>query len=433
MSGKKTKSVDLKYLADEKLATGKERTLDKVSGFKGPNHKERLEQQKENRREVQKKLVRSQEKVSWKKKAGGVAAVLFLCGVGLFQFVQAVLAFVRGSGVVHVEARDTAKLKTVLFSGEPWLVYCVNNSTRSQPLPKVLEQSAWSLSSSLGLQSAVLPCWDPTESGRSVAQRFKLRRDPPLSFVVANGNSPRLLNLVGISKTEELEKRVKPALILETHKIDALRKWGSLCTSRRTCVVVGYKHSAQREAALNVLRPLLEQYRAAKVVTLDTSFWQLKLDDRVVASRRGQGQGKRAEVLCLAREDASASSGSNATHSGAFLQDLDRWSASAFLKACVQREGLVPMESTPRIKARPAKKVVPTAMPPSPRPTPPASKPREPTSSKVDRVGSREKMESEEPLFEAVEEDEGEQGEEEERDGGNDGGEDEDEGEEVEL
>ena len=48
-----------------------------------------------------------------------------------------------------------------------------------------------------------------------MAQRFKLNLKPPLSFVVANGNKPRTLGLTGISKVEDLEKRVRPALALE--------------------------------------------------------------------------------------------------------------------------------------------------------------------------------------------------------------------------
>ena len=57
-----------------------------------------------------------------------------------------------------------------------------------------------------------------------MAQRFKLNLKPPLSFVVANGNKPRTLGLTGISKGEELEKRLRPALALEI----VPWSWGSL-------------------------------------------------------------------------------------------------------------------------------------------------------------------------------------------------------------
>lgn len=34
-----------------------------------------------------------------------------------------------GNGIVQLDVQDTAKLKAVLFGGEPWLVYCVNPDT----------------------------------------------------------------------------------------------------------------------------------------------------------------------------------------------------------------------------------------------------------------------------------------------------------------
>merc|ERR1719198_578251 len=275
----------------------------------------------------------------------------------------------------------------------------------NQRLPTVLEESARSLYSSLSLRSGVLACWEPTESGRSVAQRFKLRASPPLAFVVANGNKPRVLNLVGASKAEDLEKKIKPALKLEISRIDALKKWPKLCSSRRTCVVIGHRNTAQRDLAVSIFKPLLESHRSVKVVTLDTSFWRLALDDGVLATRPSK-ESKSADVLCLAREEGS--SRGNSTHSGTFLQELAKGTAAGFLKACDQHSDLVPIQVIPKISAKPTKprKVKAT---PHPRPPPP---PRQETRSSskrtnVDRVGSRADLEREdEVLFEAVEESE---------------------------
>merc|ERR1711904_639840 len=80
-----------------------------------------------------------EEKVSLKKKIGGIVAILFLCGVGLFNFLETVFGALMGTGITVLDVRDTARLKEVLFGGEPWLVYCVNNQTVNQRLPKVLE------------------------------------------------------------------------------------------------------------------------------------------------------------------------------------------------------------------------------------------------------------------------------------------------------
>lgn len=140
---------------------------------------------------------------------------MFICGVGFISFLFTISDVIVGNGIVHLDVQDTAKLKTVLFGGEPWLIYCINADTENYPLPKVLEESARSLWRSSGLSVGVLKCWDETSSGRSVAQRFKLNLKPPLAFVVANGNKPKTLRLTGISKADDLEKRIRPALALE--------------------------------------------------------------------------------------------------------------------------------------------------------------------------------------------------------------------------
>merc|ERR1719203_2360546 len=192
--------------------------------------------------------------------------------------------------------------------------------------------------------------------------------------MVANGNKPRIVDMVGVSKAEDLEKKLKPALKVDVSKISTLKSWSSSCTSRRACVVVGHKWPAQKDAAVTLLRPLLERHRAVKVVTLDTSFWQLKLDDAVMATRPAKEKGqKSADILCLARKEGNLSA--NETHVGRFLDSLDASSAGSLLAACAKQEGLVPIGVAPRIKTRPskpAKVVTPEPWRPSASPTPTA-------------------------------------------------------------
>merc|ERR1711972_24084 len=191
------------------------------------------------------------------------------------------------------------------------------------------------------------------------------------------GGKPRLMSLVGVSKAEDIEKKARPAIKLDIHRIDSLKKWPSLCTSRRTCVVVGHKYLAQEDTALNVIRPLIESHRRVSIVTLDTSFWQLKLDDGVMKTRPPKEKGGRADVLCLSRDEGSKKR--NGTHSGNFLHELDSSSASSFFTACEKRENLVAIGVKPRIVARPSKPKKVTVPPPSPPPKkapPPPPPPR---------------------------------------------------------
>eukprot|EP00928_Gymnodinium_smaydae_P100153 TRINITY_DN975_c0_g5_i1.p1 TRINITY_DN975_c0_g5~~TRINITY_DN975_c0_g5_i1.p1 ORF type:complete len:444 (+),score=92.37 TRINITY_DN975_c0_g5_i1:190-1521(+) len=440
MSGK-SNSVDLSYLGSKKLKKGEKQLLEQTEGWASGPSKAEKKDQKETIKAIKKSAFKKAEKVSWRKRAGGIVIVVAICGVGFFNFLCTIWDFVIGDGVHVVDVHDTAKLKSVLFGGDPWLVYCVTNQTQNERMPKVLEDSARTLYGNIGVSVAALKCWDQTESGRSVAQRFKLRTSPPLAFFVANGNTPRVVNFVGLSKPEDLEKKLKPAMKVDVSKIDTLKKWPSLCTSRRTCVIVGHKQAAQKETALNLVRPLLEQHRRVKFVTLDTAFWQLKLDEKLLKTRPGgDGKQKGADVICLVRDD-SASKDSNASHSAAFLPQLTSSAMSSFVKNCESRgEGLVPIPAAPKLQARPSKPKKVT--PPRPRPRPPAPRPQPPKKvqrSNVDHVGSRAKLEQqaeEEALFEAVEESEDAETEEDESEsseedaddeGGSDDGSDDDE------
>ncbi|CAE7572504.1 SYP42 [Symbiodinium microadriaticum] len=200
---------------DERIQKGQRQLIEESAKWKGPGHKER-QQEREVRKAMKNRAKQPQEKASWKQQAAGWFFILFMCGIGFFSFLFSISDMIIGNGVVTLDVQDTAKLKKVLFGGDPWLVYCINDETVNHRLPQILEESARSLWRSLGLSVGILRCWDQTSSGRSVAQRFSLSLKPPLSFVVANGNKPRPLHLTGISKVEDLEKRLKPALVLDT-------------------------------------------------------------------------------------------------------------------------------------------------------------------------------------------------------------------------
>eukprot|EP00929_Paragymnodinium_shiwhaense_P008337 TRINITY_DN112289_c0_g1_i1.p1 TRINITY_DN112289_c0_g1~~TRINITY_DN112289_c0_g1_i1.p1 ORF type:complete len:434 (+),score=153.17 TRINITY_DN112289_c0_g1_i1:189-1490(+) len=432
--GEKTKSVDFGYLNDGKLDKAADSVAEDAKNWKGGSSKERKEERAKEKEMKKKMMMRRQQEESsnFKKKVGGCCAIVFMTGVGLFSFLSTVYDAVIGDGVYRLDIADTGKLKTVLFGGDPWLIYCVDNRTEKMKLPEVLTESTTPLWRNLGTQVGVLHCWDETASGRSIAKRFNLKLTPPLQFVVANGNKPKKLDLVGLSKPEDLEKKIKPWMEVSIDKVDTLKKWPALCTGRRTCVIVGHKQQAQKDTALNVIKPLIENHRGTKFVTIDTAFWQLKLDEKLLQTRASKEASKGADVLCLARDEPKAAGG-NATYSGTFLKDLSASAVSSFVKACESRSGLVETAAAPKFSARktkPKKVKPPTPRPPTPRPpTPPAERPQPRPRGNVDSVGSRASMEKQaeqEALFEAVDEDEGEEGAEDEE-------EEDDDGDEVEL
>mmetsp|Transcript_48402 Transcript_48402/g.128176 ORF Transcript_48402/g.128176 Transcript_48402/m.128176 type:complete len:389 (-) Transcript_48402:123-1289(-) len=293
---------------------------------------------------------------SFKQMFLGITCFFLMCGVGLFQTLAPIVAYLMGTGAYDIDVADTPRLRDVLFSGDPWLVYCVNNETRKYRLPGILEEHTRELRSVADIKVAILGCWDPTESGRSVAQRFKLRESPPLSFFITNGENPKTVELGGVRDAESLVKKVRPLMAVKIAKIDTLKSWPQRCTDRRACVVVGHKDAEERDEAVEVIKPLLEKTRLVRLVTLDTAFWSLKLDKEVLQKRPRKQYGQ-ADVLCLARKEAVSEDGM--THEVAFLQNTDSDSAVlAFLTGCARKGDLdfVTIPSTPSIKARPSKK-----------------------------------------------------------------------------
>jgi len=434
--GAKSASVDFDYLdkanKDEKK---KKKLIEEVeTEWKGPSSKERKQEAESEKAQRAAKKMRALGKeapASRGKQIGGCVALCAMFGAGAFQFLETMMGAMMGNGVTMLELQDTVKLKEVLFGGEPWLIYCVTNDTRKHRLPRVLEEHAHTVKSSIGLNIGVLSCWDQTDSGRSIAQRFKLSLRPPLSFVVANGNKPSIVNLGGVSKAEDLERKAKLPLALSTNKISSLKDWPALCTTKSTCVVIAYKQFQQRDSALALITPMLTSHRSLKIVTLDTSFWSLKLSDSVMNRRPEQVKGSyRADVLCLAREEAAITKATNATHRGDFVQELDSSTLSSFFTACEKRADLVQIGVPPKIRAKTPKKKAPTVIKATSPPNKeeegawrttkapsPATKPKDPrsdgaeTGKKLDPVGSRAAMEKAaeaEALFEAVEEGEGE-------------------------
>merc|ERR1711907_557349 len=99
----------------------------------------------------------------------GIVA-LFVVG-GIFSFVATMSDFMAGSRVSILDINDMAKVKDVLFGGEPWLIYCVDEKYMDKHLPKFLEESAPKLYSSLGVNTGVLDCFKTLGSGRNVAQK----------------------------------------------------------------------------------------------------------------------------------------------------------------------------------------------------------------------------------------------------------------------
>jgi len=296
----------------------------------------------------------------WKIKLGLGILLGLLGSLGLFQFAKTVLIATRGNNVKRIDVSDTPKLKQVLFGGEPWFIQCVQTDSTDNRVPVVLERHSQDMEDDYGVQVGTMDCWRKTESGRSIVDKFKLTgHGQSLSFFIANNERPEVINLANVNTYEAMERKLKAALKMDVQRIDTLKKFGGLCTTRRTCVIIGYKNGAQMNTALNLVTPLLPKHRTVKVVSLDTQFWMMKLQKEFVATRPEGEKG--ADIVCLVREDGP---GKNATFRGAFLQNLEN--LDPFMAACLDRDpklNLMQLEGVPEIKARPSKPKVIKAPP----------------------------------------------------------------------
>lgn len=341
---------------------------------------------------------RSKEKTPWIRKLGGVLAIFVLCGAGAAQVLMSLFSGLSGSGLFGAsiegpfKATETAKLKEILFGGDPYLVYCINDDTSKQKLPKFVEDCANEVYSE-GVKTALLPCWDKMESGKTLAERFKFRNQPPVMFTVANGDAPKLVNMQGMQPADvakQVTKTSKPKLEL----INGPKVWSKLCTSRRACVAFGYKHIAQVNHIKNVLDPILPEFKSLKFVQLDTEQWKLKLDLKFVEKRPDSHTKKGPALFCLAK------GGGNTTYAGWYPEgDFNAYALRSFLSECKAApngmpDDFVEIAKAPKIEARPKKAKIVTPPPYSgPSPPPPTPAPQKPKSRHADYVGSRAKME----------------------------------------
>merc|ERR1712125_154590 len=121
-------------------------------------------------------------------------------------------------------------------------------------------------------------------SGKTLAQRFNFPQ-PPVIFAVANGDPPIPVNFTGLVKPWQLRRKVQNYLKADVVRIDSIGKFRSFCSSRRACVVVGFKNEDILSDTLALLFPILPRFRSVRAVAVDTSLWKVKLDSSLAAAR----------------------------------------------------------------------------------------------------------------------------------------------------
>lgn len=92
-----------------------------------------------------------------------------------------------GSKVVAIKPSDSAQLKKVFYTGEPWLIECTSSSSAS-PMVYGAESAL------KGVQIGTLDCGAMLPSGKTTFERFKLKEPNygPVLLAAANGERPQI-------------------------------------------------------------------------------------------------------------------------------------------------------------------------------------------------------------------------------------------------
>merc|ERR1711972_1207061 len=123
-------------------------------------------------------------------------------------------------------------------------------------------------------------------------------------------------------------------------------------------LVVAFKTAPMLANAVKTLPPLLEKHRGVRAVSVDTTVWKVKLEDKLVRSRpaRKGGDEASAELLCLARKGASVSGarGGSFFHPAEGGEPWDVEALEEFLRRCSSGKSLVETAKSPALLPRPA-------------------------------------------------------------------------------
>jgi len=285
----------------------------------------------------------------------------------------------RGVGdtsmVLTVDIQDEAWVKEVFFGGRR-----VHFSTRTgaDDIPDVFEEAAFEMRANATF--GTLACWERLKySKKTLAQRFHLPK-PPVTFVVANGDPPVMLDMAGAVKPWQLVRKAAPHLGVQVTRIDGLARFKSLCSQRKACLVVCFQTQQALVAATATLSPLLERHRELRAVALNITDWRLRLEDQLERKRPVVGSAV-AAFLCLARTGTTGSGRGGAFFHGASdqhgLHELE-----LFLGRCGEGRDLVTIEKAPWISHRPG-----AGAREAPRPRPSSSSRPAPSPSPAAKAG----------------------------------------------
>eukprot|EP00049_Salpingoeca_infusionum_P013359 m.249111 g.249111 ORF g.249111 m.249111 type:complete len:509 (-) comp15426_c0_seq2:1094-2620(-) len=163
--------------------------------------------------------------------------------------------------IQRLQASNETQLKEVFFSGNPWLVACINSP--KELFPYTAHVGAAELISMHGYQVATLNCNSILPSKKTVFERFSLSKssDGEVVAVVANGKKPRQLPAYALKTPESVVDYAASYAKVKVFEPYSDRALQADCASKQRCIVV-LKNGTLTTDEKSTIKSVAKEYRA---------------------------------------------------------------------------------------------------------------------------------------------------------------------------
>ena len=235
---------------------------------------------------------------------GSIVIAAGAAGIGAYLLMR--------SHVVALSPNDTASLKSVFYSGEPWLVEC----TKGRKASPMVYSAEGALK---GVQIGTLDCDATLPSGKTTFDRFKLRAPSygPVLLAAANTERPQIAPRNALTSTDALVTWGKAVTKAKMYAPTTSAQFDAQCVRKPWCLVVVTATGRLSDAEKRAVQGMAEASRQLRVVKLDASKANLLLDlpagslppptgskSTVVLLKELQGEGSTSESSGVGDDEA---------------------------------------------------------------------------------------------------------------------------------
>lgn len=198
------------------------------------------------------------------KASAGQYAALSAIGVAVLAIAGGSYYMLR-SQVRFLSPSDTAVLKEVFYSGEPWLIEC---SKKAKASPVVTDAEGLMP----GIKIGVLDCSAVLPSGKTTYERFKLKEPSygPVIMAAANSERPQIALRNVLSTGTALAEWSKAATKEKVFSPATTAQFDSQCLRKTWCAVVISAGGRLMDAERAALATLAAAERKLRIVRVNS-------------------------------------------------------------------------------------------------------------------------------------------------------------------